>query len=102
MPFLSAAGDGVRLAVRLTPRARGNRIDRVAESRLKIAVTAPPAENQANEALLNLLAREWRLPRRSLSLAAGAKNRNKLVQIAGDPAALMARLRAAIETLPEA
>jgi uncharacterized protein YggU (UPF0235/DUF167 family) len=54
-------------------------------------VTAPPAENRANDALL-LLAREWRLKRRDLSIAGGAKSRNKPVLIAGDPAALMARL----------
>jgi uncharacterized protein YggU (UPF0235/DUF167 family) len=43
---------------------------------------------------LRLLAKEWRLPRSSLSIAAGAKSRNKVVHIAGDSAALMARLDA--------
>jgi uncharacterized protein YggU (UPF0235/DUF167 family) len=66
---------------------------------LKVAVTAPPAENQANEALLRLLSREWRLPRGTLSIAAGATSRNKLVHIAGDPAALMVRLKELLHTL---
>jgi uncharacterized protein YggU (UPF0235/DUF167 family) len=78
--------------VRLTPRARAARIGGVEGGVLKIAVTAPAAENQANEALLRLLSREWRLPRGTLSIAAGATSRNKLVHITGDPAALMARL----------
>jgi uncharacterized protein len=86
----------VRIAVRLTPRARSERVEGVVEGRLKIAVTVPPAENQANDALLRLLAREWRLPRRSLSLVAGGKSRNKVVHVAGDPATLMARLGAAL------
>jgi uncharacterized protein YggU (UPF0235/DUF167 family) len=81
------------VAVRLTPRARTARIDGVAQGRLKVAVTAPPAENQANDALLRLLSREWRLPLSSLSIAAGARSRNKLVHIAGDPAALTARIQ---------
>ena len=72
---LSTAADGVRLAVRLTPRGRADRIDGIAGGMLKIAVTAPPADNQANEALLRLLAREWRVPRRDLSIAAGARSR---------------------------
>jgi hypothetical protein len=63
---------------------------------LKVSVTAPPAESQANEALLRLLAKKWRLPRRGLSLAAGAKSRNKVVHIAGEPVELMARLTALI------
>ena len=78
--------------MRLTPRARAARIGGVEGGVLKIAVTAPAAENQANEALLRLLSREWRLPRGTLSIAAGATSRNKLVHITGDPAALMARL----------
>jgi uncharacterized protein (TIGR00251 family) len=90
----------VRVAVRLTPRARIGRIDGVAAGALEVSVTAPPVENQANEALLRLLAKEWRLPRRDLSLAAGAKSRNKVVHIAGEPAELMARLTALIASQP--
>jgi uncharacterized protein (TIGR00251 family) len=86
----------VRVAVRLTPRARAARLDGVADGRLKVAVTAPPAENQANKALLRLLAREWRLPQRSLAIVAGAKSRDKLVHIAGDPGELLRRLSQAI------
>jgi uncharacterized protein (TIGR00251 family) len=89
---LIATARGVRLAVRLTPRASVERIGGVAGGMLKVAVTAPPAENQANEALLRLLAKELRLPRRNLSIVLGARSRNKIVQFAGDPAELTARL----------
>jgi hypothetical protein len=52
----------VRIAVRLTPRAHANRIDGIARSadgasRLKVSVTAPPAENRANDALTAVLAK---------------------------------------------
>ena len=57
-------------------------------------MTAPPIDNQANEALLRLLAKQWRLPRRDLSIVAGATSRNKIVHIAGEPAELAARLAA--------
>ena len=92
--LLSVVGEGVRLRVRLTPRARSERIDGLVDGMLNVRVTAPPAENQANEALLRFLAKEWRLPRSTLSIAGGAKSRNKIVHIAGDPAALMARFGA--------
>ncbi len=87
----------MRVSVRLTPRARRERIEGVAGGALRVSVTAPAAENRANEALLQLLAKKWRLPRRDLSLAAGAKNRNKIVHIAGGAGELMARLGAALE-----
>ena len=87
--------------MRLLPRAGADRIDgvtRSAEGRrvLKVRVTAPPAEDRANEALLRFLAREWRVARRDLLLLSGARSRSKTVFVAGDPAALMQRLGAAI------
>lgn len=102
---LRPAAAGVRLAVRLSPRARADRIDGVTHlgdgtAVLKLSVTAPPADGRANEALLQLLAREWDVPRRLLTLVGGAKSRNKIVHIAGDPASLLARLGAAVVALP--
>ncbi len=82
----------MRLAVRLTPRASAERIGGAADGTLRVAVTAPPVDNQANEALLRLLAKQWRLPRRDLSVVAGVKSRNKVVFVAGEPAELMRRL----------
>lgn len=90
----------MRVAIRLTPRASAGRIDDIANGALKVSVTAPPVENQANEALLRLLSRTWRLPRRALTIAAGAKGRNKLIHIAGDPAELLRRISQAVATLP--
>jgi uncharacterized protein YggU (UPF0235/DUF167 family) len=63
-------------------------------------VTAPAQDGRANEALLQLLAREWRLPRRDLAILAGAASRNKCVGIAGDPRQLMAKLGPLIAALP--
>ena len=103
-PFIAAEG-GVRLQIRLAPRARANRIDGVIRSAdgmpvLKVSVTAPPAEGRANEALTAFLAKEWGLPRRDLTLAGGGKSRNKVVHIAGEPQALLKRLAAALAALP--
>jgi uncharacterized protein YggU (UPF0235/DUF167 family) len=104
---LAAAPGGVRVAVRLTPRGRGDRIDGIAclaDGRpvLKVSVAAPPEDNRANAALLRLLAAQWGLARRDLALAAGARSRDKSVHVAGDPAVLLARLGAALASLPRA
>jgi uncharacterized protein YggU (UPF0235/DUF167 family) len=89
LPFAEASG-GSRIAVRLTPRGRADRIDGIAHladgtAVLKIAVTAPPEDGRANEALLKLLAKELRLPRRDFAVVAGATGRNKLVYVRGEP-----------------
>ena len=99
------ATDGIRIAIRLTPRGGANRIDGLMHgvdgvTMLKVSVTAPPADGRANDALLQLLAREWHLPRRDLSLVSGIKNRNKLVHVAGDRAALVERIISMLAALP--
>ncbi len=97
--------DGLRLAIRLSPRAKTARLNGLSVTAeggrvLTATVTAPPADGRANEALLRLLARTWRLPRRDLSIVAGAASRHKTVHIAGDPRQLYDRLAALIAAEP--
>ena len=97
--------DGLRVAIRLSPRAKADRLLAVAPTAeggqaIKVSVTAPPQGGQANEALLQLLARAWRLPRRGLSIVVGAASRNKIVRVAGDPDELIAKLSKEIASLP--
>lgn len=66
------------------PRAsRARIVGWQADGRLAVRVAAPPEEGRANEALLELLAESLRVPRRSLSLAAGAARREKSVRVEG-------------------
>jgi uncharacterized protein (TIGR00251 family) len=95
-PFKPVA-DGVRVAIRLTPKASRNAIAGIAEAGqgeavLKVMVTAVPEAGKANEALIKLLAKEWGVAKYSVSLVAGATDRNKILHIAGDAGDLMARL----------
>jgi uncharacterized protein len=102
---LSRRQDGVRVTVRLTPGSKADRLQGVAAaagraSVVKASVTAPPEAGRANEALLQLLAHAWRLPRRDLAIVAGAASRSKTVHVAGDPEALAERLGALVAALP--
>ena len=97
--------DGVRVAIRLTPRGRGDRVEGIVRgadgaAALQVSVSAPPAEGRANDALLRLLSKEWGVARRDLAIVAGLKNRNKLVHVAGDPEALLTKLATALAVLP--
>ena len=111
MPRISCDGpltptpDGLRVAIRLFPRARSNRLLSIVATAeggraLKASVTAPARDGRANEALLQLLARAWRLPRRDLSIAVGAASRNKIVRVAGEPRQLITKLSSEIASLP--
>jgi uncharacterized protein len=102
---LIPAPNGLKLAVRLTPRAKADRVIGVAATAegkrvVKASVAAPPENGCANEALLQLLARVWQLSRRDLVIVAGTTSRHKTVSIAGDSQQLFDRLGALIAALP--
>jgi uncharacterized protein (TIGR00251 family) len=97
-PFVPAA-EGVRVFVRLSPGSSAARVLGLAERPdgrcdLKVAVKAPPERGRANAELIAFLAEAWALPKRSLTLIAGAADRRKTLFVAGDPGPLLARLEA--------
>lgn len=91
-------GSGVRLRVRVTPRAGRDRLEGVIDlpdgPAVKIAVSAPAQDGKANAALCKLLAKFLRTAKSNITIAAGASARLKQVAIAGDGGALAAVLDA--------
>jgi len=88
--FAKDVEDGCTLSVRLHPGARKNSITGIHADALKIALTAPPVDGKANEALIAFLAEALHLPRARVALVAGATSRAKIVRITGKSAAEVA------------
>jgi uncharacterized protein YggU (UPF0235/DUF167 family) len=94
------ARDGLRVAIRVSPGARTDRLIEIAVGVEGRRVLRAAEGGRANEALMRLLARAWDLPRRDLSIVAGAAGRNKTVRMAGDAQRLMDKIRPAIAAMP--
>ena len=74
---------GITFDVLVQPRASRARIGPVHGDRLKIAVTAPPVEGEANAAVIELLARALGVSRGAVEVVAGASSRRKTVRVSG-------------------
>ena len=74
---------GVGFAVKVQPRARKNAITGTVGDALKLALTAPPIEGRANQAVIDFFAELFQIPRSSVTIASGETSRNKVVRIAG-------------------
>jgi uncharacterized protein (TIGR00251 family) len=73
---------GSALAVRVTPRASRNEIVELMEDgTIKVRLAAPPADNEANEALINFLAEVLGVAKSRLDIVAGASGRDKLISV---------------------
>jgi uncharacterized protein (TIGR00251 family) len=90
--------DGCTLSVRVHPGARKNGVTGVHADAVKIALTAPPIDGKANEALIAFLAEALQLPRARIALVAGITSRAKTVRITGKSAAVVAAARFPIES----
>jgi hypothetical protein len=74
---------GVTFAVKVHPRARKNAITGTVGDALKLALTAPPVEGKANQAVIEFFSDLFQIPRSSVTIASGETSRNKVVRIAG-------------------
>ena len=80
------------LAVRVIPRSPKSAITGMRGDALLVRLAAPPVDGAANEALVELLAREFQRPRRDISIVSGHTSRDKRVEISGADAEVQARL----------
>lgn len=81
---------GSALALRITPRASKNEIVEVlSDGTVKVHLTAPPVEGQANEALLKFLSGILDVPVSSLDIVAGVGGRDKLISVTGMDASVL-------------
>ena len=82
IPIQESAG-GVTFAVKVHPRAKKNAIAGELGEALKVALTAPPVEGKANEACIEFFAKLLKVPRSSVSIAAGQSSRSKVIRVVG-------------------
>jgi uncharacterized protein YggU (UPF0235/DUF167 family) len=84
--------EGLRVAVRVKPGATRTAVGGRRGDALVICVTARPAGGAATQAVLRAAADAFRVPRSGVTLVTGATSRDKVIQVAGRPAALARRL----------
>ena len=82
----------ITIDIVVTPRASRAKLGPVHDGRLKVAVTSPPVEGEANQAVIELFAKTLRVARSTISIVSGETSRRKTVRIVGVA-------RAAIEAL---
>ena len=87
----------MRVALKVTPRAAEDRIAGIAQDAdgravIKVSVTAAPDRGKANQAVIRLLAKTWRIPKTRIEIVTGVSDRRKGLHIAGEPTQLLQQL----------
>ncbi|WP_413583346.1 DUF167 domain-containing protein [Bdellovibrio sp. HCB288] len=74
---------GVRLHLFIQPKSSKNQIIGDHNGELKIKVSAPPVDGEANAELIKYLAKLFKVAKRNISLVKGDTGRHKVVEITG-------------------
>lgn len=75
---------GAALAVRVTPRASRNEITEIqSDGTVKIRLTAPPVDGEANELLVAFLSDVLGIAKSNIDIVAGLSGRDKLISVTG-------------------
>ncbi len=90
--WLRAANGRATLALRIQPGARKTEIVGPHGDALKIRLAAPPVDGKANTALIGFIAGRLGLAKSAITLISGQTSRRKVLEVAGAPADIEARL----------
>lgn len=74
---------GLMLKVRVLPRSSRTEASGIQDGALKLKITAPPVEGQANEACLRFLSETLGIRKSQITLVAGQTSKSKTFAISG-------------------
>ena len=83
---------GLTFAVRIVPRASRSEFAGEQSGALRVRVAAAPIEGAANQELIKLLAKTFKLPKNAVEIISGSTSRNKIVRIQGGEETRLLRL----------
>lgn len=81
MPAIEQDQNGLRLNILLQPKASKDQFVGLHGDELKITITAPPIDGQANAHLLKFLSKQFKVAKSSIVLEKGELNRHKQIFI---------------------
>tara|TARA_B100001971_G_C17654065_1_gene269444 strand:- start:55 stop:312 length:258 start_codon:yes stop_codon:yes gene_type:complete len=80
------------IKIKLTPRAKQNKILGWKDDVLRVHITAPPVDGNANHALVAFLAKEFGVSKSEINIIKGHASREKFIEIPDNVSALQNKL----------
>lgn len=71
----------MRIYIKVIPKSSKNKIEKISDGEYKAWVTAPPTDNKANQALIEMLSDYFNVPKSSFQIKAGKTARTKIIDI---------------------
>jgi hypothetical protein len=82
-PFIHETAQGSTIEVYVQPKAAKNELLGIHEGTLKIRLSSPPVEGEANRECLKFLSKVFDVPKSLLQIVQGKKSRRKKILVPG-------------------
>ena len=71
----------MKFSIKVQPKSSREKIEQQADGSYKVFVHSPPTDGEANKAVVEALAKHFKVAKSSVKIASGEKARNKIVEI---------------------
>jgi uncharacterized protein (TIGR00251 family) len=82
-PAFIESSEGVCIRLKVNPRSGKDQLLDLRSETIRVKLTAPPVEGEANRALIKFIARLCRVPKADVEIVSGEKSRQKTILIRG-------------------
>lgn len=80
---LKEDNQGVSFKIKVQPRASKNEVVGVLGDALKVRLTAPPVDGEANDCCISFFAKLFKVPKKDVDIISGHTGRNKTILLRG-------------------
>jgi uncharacterized protein len=70
-----------KIRISVKPQAKKERVIKVADGEYRVSVQPPARDNQANQAVVKLLAEHFSVPKSAVTILRGDASKKKLIEI---------------------
>lgn len=71
----------MRIYIKVIARSSKNEVSEISQGEYKVKVTAPPVDGKANQAIIEELAKYFKVPKSRIEIVAGKSAKAKIVDI---------------------
>lgn len=69
------------LNIKVIPKSSLNKVIKLSEIELKVKLTSPPVDGEANKKLIKILSKEYKVAKSRIKIVKGETSKNKVVEI---------------------
>ena len=69
------------IAVKVKPNSQQQKITEVEDGSLIVHLKSPPVDGKANQELIKLLAKKYKVPKSQITIKSGITSKNKLIDL---------------------